>query len=72
MIPHHQLSFRIVVENWPSFRPHVRPVVFINFTNSAMANMARSAGWEVLQMERMNGQGNPTSGGHVPDGFRVI
>lgn len=57
--PHHQLAFNIVMTNWPSFAPYVRPVVFLNFTNSSLANEARLAGWDVLPLEGANEAGTP-------------
>src|SRR6218665_3594149 len=58
-IPHHQLAFNIVMANWPSFAPYVRPVVFLNFTISSLADEVRHAGWEVLPLEGTNKAGTP-------------
>lgn len=59
IIPHHQLSFNVVVSNWPSFKPIVQPVMFLNFPNSSMARTALTAGWDVIPMTRVNRAGTP-------------
>lgn len=59
IIPHHQMSFNIVMTNWPSFAPYVRPVLFMKFTNSSLADEARRSGWDVLPLEGTNPSGTP-------------
>ena len=67
-IPHHQLAFNIVMSNWPSFAPYVRSVVFLNFTNSSLADEVRHAGWEVLPLEGTNRAGTP----FLKDMYRTV
>ena len=59
IISHHQAAFNIVMTNWPSFAPYVRPVLFVKFTNSSLADEARLNGWDVLLLGGTNPSGTP-------------
>lgn len=59
IIPHHQLAFNIVVSNWPSFKPLVRPVMFLNSSNSSMAQTGLMSGWDIIPVARVNEAGTP-------------
>lgn len=67
-IPHHQFAREVALLNWPSFKPYIHPVVFLNFTNSAIAKRARRAGWDVLPLTRVNSAGTP----FLKDMYRTI
>lgn len=58
-IPHHLLAREAVLANWPTFKPYIKPVVFLNFTKSSFAKRARSAGWDVLPITKTNYIGTP-------------
>lgn len=68
VVPHHQVAFNIVMTNWPSFAPYVQPVLFLNFTNSSLADEARRAGWDVLPLQGANSKGTP----FLKDMYRTV
>lgn len=67
-IPHHQFAREVALANWPSFKPYIQPVVFLNFTNSSIAKRARLAGWDVLPLTRVNDAGTP----FLKDMYRTV
>ena len=56
---HHQFAHRLVISNWASFIPSVKPVLFSENLNSQLANFARNSNWDVLPLTRVNPSGAP-------------
>lgn len=48
-----------VVRNWASFMPHVQPILYATFTNGTLLDLAKSYGWLVYPVPRVNEKGTP-------------
>ena len=56
---HHAFAHRLVVANWASFIPQIRPVLFASDLNSELSTLAKDSGWDVLPMARVNSHKTP-------------
>lgn len=55
----HRVAHAHAVANWASLRPAVHVVLFAQFPYSNLSEMARKAGWDLIQLKRWNDQGTP-------------
>ena len=56
---HHLFAHRLVISNWASFMPFVKPVLFADNVTSELTTLARRYKWDVLQLNRVNPSGAP-------------
>ena len=56
---HHKFAHRLVISNWASFMPFVKPVLFAENVTSDLAKLARNHTWDVLQLNRVSPSGAP-------------
>ena len=58
-LTHHEFAHKLVIPNWSSFTPYVRPVLFSNCSDCEVTKLAGLENWDVLPMQRVNNYNTP-------------
>ena len=56
---HHEFAHKLVIPNWSSFAPYIRPVLFSNCSDCEVTKLARLENWDVSPMQRVNNYSTP-------------